>query len=203
MSTAAPARPEIPVGLDEIRAAAARLAPYIHRTPVMTSRTLDEITGGSVVLKCENFQKIGAFKIRGATNALLQLTDEQKRAGVVTHSSGNHAQAIAQAGRWLGVPAVVVMPRTAPAPKRAATEGYGARVVTCEPTLEAREAAVHALIAEHGYTLVHPFDDWDVIAGQATAALELMEQAGPFDLILTPGRRGRAAGRHGVGGQGE
>ena len=176
----------IPVDLDAIRATAARLEPWIHRTPVLTSRTLDTLTGGSVVLKCENFQKIGAFKIRGATNALLQLTDDQRRVGVVTHSSGNHAQAIAQAGQWLGIPAVVVMPRTAPAPKRAATEGYGAKVVTCEPTLAARESTVNALIAEHGYTLVHPFDNWDVITGQATAALELIEQAGPFDIILCP-----------------
>ena len=182
----APAEAAIPIGLADIRAAADRLARYIHRTPVLTSRTLDERVGGAVVLKCENFQKIGAFKIRGATNALLQLSDEQRRVGVVTHSSGNHAQAIAQAGRWLGIPAVVVMPRTAPAPKRAATEGYGATVVSCEPTIAAREAAVAALVAEHGYTLIHPYDNWDVIAGQATAALELLEQAGPFDVVMCP-----------------
>ena len=186
MATVTPARVEIPVGIDEIRAAAARLAPWIHRTPVLTSRTLDGITGGSVTLKCENFQKIGAFKIRGATNALLQLTDAERAVGVVTHSSGNHAQAVAQAGQWLGIPVAVVMPSNAPGPKRAATEGYGARVVTCEPTLAAREAAVAALIAEHGYTLIHPFDNWNVIAGQATAALELIEQAGPFDIVMSP-----------------
>lgn len=176
----------IPFGIDQIRAAAERLAPWIHRTPVQTSRTLDAIAGGSVILKCENFQKIGAFKIRGATNALLQLTPEQRAAGVATHSSGNHAQAVAQAGRWLGIPAVIVMPRTAPPPKRAATEGYGAKVVTCEPTIAAREAAVAALVAEHGYTLIHPYDNWDIIAGQATAALELLEQAGPFDVLMCP-----------------
>ncbi len=185
MATATPP-PTIPIGLAEIQAAAARLAPWIHRTPVQTSRTLDGLTGGSVVLKCENFQKIGAFKIRGATNALLQLTDDQKRVGVVTHSSGNHAQAIAQAGQWLGIPAVVVMPSNAPPVKRAATEGYGVRVVPCAPTLAARESTVNALIAEHGYTLIHPFDNWDVITGQATAALELIEQAGPFDIIMSP-----------------
>jgi len=186
MATVTPARPEIPIGIDQIRAAAERLAPWIHRTPVLTSRTLDGITGGSVVLKCENFQKIGAFKIRGATNALLRLTDAERAVGVVTHSSGNHAQAVAQAGQWLGVPTVVVMPRNAAPVKRAATEGYGARVVTCEPTLAAREAAVAQLIAEHGFTLIHPFDNWDVIAGQATAALELIEQAGPFDIVMCP-----------------
>lgn len=186
MATATPTRSATPVGIDEIQAAARRLAPWIHRTPVMTSRTLDAITGGSVVLKCENFQKVGAFKIRGATNALLQLSDDQRKVGVVTHSSGNHAQALAQAGRWLGVPVAVVMPSNAPPVKRAATEEYGAKVYPCEPNLAARESAVTALIAEHGYTLVHPFDNWDVIAGQATAALELIEQAGPFDIVLCP-----------------
>ncbi len=186
MATATTDRSTLPIGIDEIRGAAARLAPWIHRTPVLTSRTLDDITGGSVALKCENFQKVGAFKIRGAANALLQLGEEQRKVGVVTHSSGNHAQAVAQAGRWLGIPTVVVMPSTAPSIKRAATEGYGAQVVTCEPTLEARESTVNALIAEHGYTLVHPFDNWDVIAGQATAALELIEQAGPLDIVMCP-----------------
>ncbi len=134
-------------GLDEIRAAAGRIAPCIHRTPVLTSRTLDGRCGGSVFLKAENFQKIGAFKIRGATNALLQLSEDERGRGVVTHSSGNHAQAVAQAGRWLGIPVTVVMPRNAPTIKRAATEGYGATVVACEPTLAAREAAVADLIA--------------------------------------------------------
>ncbi len=186
MATALSDRSTIPVGIDEIQGAASRLAPWIHRTPVLTSRTLDALTGGSVVLKCENFQKVGAFKIRGATNALLQLTEDQRKVGVVTHSSGNHAQAVAQAGRWLGIPTVVVMPTTAPAIKRAATKGYGARVVSCEPNLAARESTVNALIAEHGYTLVHPFDNWDVIAGQGTAALELIEQAGPLDVVMCP-----------------
>ncbi len=174
------------IGIDDIRGAAERLAPWIHRTPVMTSRTLDGRCGGSVFLKCENFQKVGAFKIRGAMNALLRLGDAEKARGVVTHSSGNHAQALAQAGKWLGVPVTVVMPRTAPAIKRAATEGYGATVVACEPTLEARESTVAGLVARHGYALVHPFDDWAVIEGQGTAALELLDQAGPLDLVLCP-----------------
>jgi threonine dehydratase len=171
---------------DAIRLASERLAPWVHRTPVLTSRTLDARCGGSVFLKCENLQRVGAFKIRGAMNALLQLDDAGRRAGVVTHSSGNHAQALALAGRELGVPVCIVMPRTAPAVKRAATEGYGARIVSCEPTLADREATVARLIAEYGYTLIHPFDDWRVIAGQGTAAWELLEQAGPLDVIMTP-----------------
>jgi threonine dehydratase len=174
------------IGVEEIRAAADRLAPWAHRTPVLTSRTLDERCGGSIFLKCENFQRVGAFKFRGAMNAVLQLDEAERAAGVVTHSSGNHAQALALAGRLAGVPVCVVMPRTAPAIKRAATEGYGARVVSCEPTLASRESTVAELIAREGYTLIHPFDDWRVIAGQGTASWELLDQAGPLDLIVTP-----------------
>jgi threonine dehydratase len=172
--------------VDAIRAASERLAPWIHRTPVMTSRTLDGRCGGSIFLKAENFQKVGAFKIRGAMNALLQLGEAERARGVVTHSSGNHGQALAQAGKWLGVPVTVVMPSTAPGIKRAATEGYGATVVSCEPTLAARESTVAEQITRHGYTLIHPFDDWNVIAGQGTAAWELLDQAGPLDVVITP-----------------
>jgi threo-3-hydroxy-L-aspartate ammonia-lyase len=174
------------VDIDAIRAAATRLAPWAHKTPVLTSRAVDELCGGTLFFKCENFQRVGAFKFRGAMNAVLQLDEDAKRRGVVTHSSGNHAQALALAGRLAGVPTCVVMPRTAPAIKRAATEGYGARVVPCEPTLADREATVARLIAEHGYELVHPYDDWRVIAGQGTAALELLEQAGPLDVVVAP-----------------
>jgi threonine dehydratase len=174
------------IGFDDILAAAERLAPWAHRTPVMTSRQLDGLAGGSIVLKCENLQRVGAFKFRGAMNAVLQLTEAERAAGVVTHSSGNHAQALALAGRLAGVPVCVVMPRTAPAIKRAATEAYGARVVPCEPTLASREETVADLIEREGYGLVHPFNDWRVIAGQGTAALELLDQAGPLDLILAP-----------------
>lgn len=174
------------ITLTDILAAADRIAPYAHRTPVLTARSLDERCGGSIFLKCENFQRVGAFKFRGAMNAVLQLTEAERKAGVVTHSSGNHAQALALAGRLSGVPVCVVMPRTAPAIKRAATEGYGARVVSCEPTLADREATVARLVAEHGYTLVHPYDDWRVIAGQGTASLELLDQAGPLDVVVTP-----------------
>ena len=174
------------IGIAEVRAAAERLKPWAHRTPVLTSRALDERCGGSIFLKCENFQKVGAFKFRGAMNAVLQLGADARARGVVTHSSGNHAQALALAGQLAGVPVCVVMPRTAPAIKKAATEGYGARVVPCEPTLADREATVARLVAAHGYELVHPYDDWRVIAGQGTAALELMEQAGPLDVVVAP-----------------
>ena len=176
----------VELDLESIRAASERLAPWIHRTPVMTSRTLDGRCGGSIFLKAENFQKVGAFKIRGAMNALLRLGEAERARGVVTHSSGNHGQALAQAGQWLGVPVTVVMPRTAPSIKRAATEGYGATVIPCEPTLAARESTVAEQVARHGSTLIHPFDDWDVIAGQGTAAWELLDQAGPLDVVITP-----------------
>jgi threonine dehydratase len=186
MGAAASPAMGIRIGLEEIGQAAERIAPWAHRTPVLTSTTLDARTGGSIYLKCENFQKVGAFKFRGALNAVLQLGDAERRAGVITHSSGNHAQALALAGALVGVPVTVVMPRTAPAVKRAATEGYGARIVLCEPTLAAREAAVAAEIQRQGLSLVHPFNDWNVIAGQGTAAWELLDQSGPLDLVLCP-----------------
>ena len=187
--------PGIAVTVDHVRAAAERIRPWAHLTPVLTSRTLDARCGGTVFLKCENFQKVGAFKFRGAMNALLQLDESGRATGVVTHSSGNHGQALAAAGQILGVPVCVVMPRTAPTVKRAAVEGYGARVVTCEPTLAAREAAVADQVKRHGLHLVHPFDDWRVIAGQGTAAWELLDQAGPLDLVLCPvGGGGLASG---------
>jgi threonine dehydratase len=187
--------PEPAVGLDAIREAAERLRPWAHVTPVLTSRAFDARCGGSVFFKCENFQKVGAFKFRGAMNAVLQLSEAERSTGVVTHSSGNHGQALAAAGALLGVPVCVVMPRTAPAVKRAAVEGYGAKVVACEPTLAAREAAVAEEIERHGLALVHPFDDWRVIAGQGTAAWELLDQAGPLDLVVCPvGGGGLASG---------
>ncbi|MFO0909344.1 MAG: threonine/serine dehydratase [Isosphaeraceae bacterium] len=186
---------EILLSFDDIRATVDRLRPWVHQTPVLTSRTLDERTGGKVYFKCENLQKVGAFKYRGAMNALLQLNDESRAAGVVTHSSGNHGQALAAAGRTLGIPVCVVMPHTAPSVKRSAVDGYGARIVLCEPTLAAREAAVADQIERHGLHLVHPFNDWRVIAGQATAAWELIDQVESLDLILCPiGGGGLAAG---------
>jgi len=186
MKANAPEITAVPIGVDDVRRAAERLAPWVHRTPVMTSKALDARCGGSVFLKCENFQKVGAFKFRGAMNAVLQLSDAERRAGVITHSSGNHAQALALAGRLLGVPVTVVMPRTAPAVKRAATQGYGARIVLCEPTFLSREETVAAEIERHAFVLVHPFNDWNVIAGQGTAGWELSDQAGPFDLVVCP-----------------
>ncbi|WP_439628437.1 pyridoxal-phosphate dependent enzyme [Gemmata sp.] len=166
--------------------AAARLAGVVHRTPVMTSQTLDARAGRRVFLKCENLQKVGAFKYRGASNAVLKLTDAQAARGVVTHSSGNHAQALALAARVRGVPAYIVMPRTAPAVKRAAVEGYGGLVTECEPNLAAREAAAAELVARTGATLIPPFDHEDVIAGQGTAAIELLEDAPGLDAIVAP-----------------
>ncbi len=180
---------------EDVIEAAARLSGRIHRTPVFRSATLDARTGASVYLKCENLQKVGAFKFRGATHALLRLSPEELRRGVTTHSSGNHAQALARAAREAGVPACVVMPETAPRPKRQAVLGYGAEVVTCAPTQAAREASVREVVAERGMTLVHPFDDDRVIAGQGTAALELIEEVPDLDRILVPvGGGGLASG---------
>jgi threonine dehydratase len=177
---------ETAITIDQIKQAAERLAPWAHRTPVMTSKALDERCGCSVFLKCENLQKVGAFKFRGAMNAILQLDDAARRCGVITHSSGNHGQAVALAGRLCDVPVTVVMPRTAPAVKRAATEGYGARIVLCEPTIASREETVDAEIKRHALTLVHPYNDWNVIAGQGTAAWELLDQADPLDVVMCP-----------------
>lgn len=186
---------DIPIDLESIQAAADRIAPYVVRTPVLTSHSLDQASGASVFLKCENFQKIGAFKFRGAMNAVLLLDDSQRKRGVITHSSGNHGQALAKAGQMLGVPVCVVMPRTAPAVKRRATEDFGAIVELCEPTQQARESTVQRLIDQHGYEMVHPFNDWRVIAGQGTAALELLEQSGPLDVVIAPiGGGGLASG---------
>jgi threonine dehydratase len=152
----------------------------------MTSRWLDERLGASIFLKCESFQRIGAFKFRGAYNAISRLSEDERRRGVVTFSSGNHAQGVALAGRLLGVATVVVMPQDAPVTKREATEGYGARVVLYDPAERSREDIARELQQEHGYTLIPPFDHYDVLAGQGTAALELCDQAGPLDLLLTP-----------------
>lgn len=180
--------PPIPIAItaEQIREAVRRLAPWVHKTPVLTSRTLDDRAGARVFLKCENLQRVGAFKFRGAMNALLLLDDDRKAAGVVTHSSGNHAQALALAGKLLNIPVTVIMPNTAPAIKQAATAGYGATIRFCEPTLAAREAAVADEIARNGQTLVHPFNDWNVIAGQSTAAWELFDQTEGLDLVVAP-----------------
>lgn len=170
----------------DVVAAAGRLSGVAHRTPVLTSRRLDAMTGATVHLKCESFQRVGAFKFRGAYNALAQLDDEQRRAGVVAYSSGNHAQAVALAGQLLGVPTAILMPHDAPQSKAEATAGYGAEVIRFDRYTQDREALAHALAAERGLTLVPPYDHPHVIAGQGTAAMELIEQAGELDVLLTP-----------------
>jgi threonine dehydratase len=171
---------------DDVRAAAARLKGHAHRTPVLTSRTLDERTGATVLVKVEAFQRGGAFKFRGAYNALSKLSAEERRRGVVAFSSGNHAQAVALAGRELGVPVIVVMPVDAPASKTAATRGYGAQVVPYDRATESREEIAGRLTEERGMTLVPPYDHADVVAGQGTAALELFDEVGELDALLAP-----------------
>jgi threonine dehydratase/serine racemase len=174
------------VDLEAVQQAAARLAGQAHRTPVQTCATLDRLAGRRLFFKCEHLQKAGAFKFRGALNAVLRLPEDVAFRGVVTHSSGNHAQALALAARLRGIPAHIVMPSTAQAVKRRAVEEYGGRVVLCEPTLQAREATAAAVQAQTGATLIHPYDHPDVIAGQGTVALELLEQVPDLDAIITP-----------------
>jgi len=175
----------IPV-LETIQKAHERIAPYVHRTPVLTCQTINRLAGAEIYFKCENFQKIGAFKARGGVNAVLSLTPEELTNGVTTHSSGNHAQAIAYAAALVGTKAYIVMPSTAPQVKKDAVRGYGAEVIECEPTLEARESTVEKVIANYGSTMIHPFNDYRVIAGQATATKELIEDYGLFDTIMAP-----------------
>lgn len=169
---------------EKVLAAAKRLEGVAHRTPVMTSRLLDEKTGNTIYLKCENFQRIGAFKFRGAFNAVSALSPEERKRGVVTYSSGNHAQAIALTGRMLQVPTTVVMPADAPAVKSAATKGYGATIVPYDRAKESREEVTKALMDKHGYTLIPPYDHEEVVAGQGTAARELIEEVGMLDYIF-------------------
>jgi threonine dehydratase len=171
---------------DDVRAAAERLRGVAHRTHVHTSRTLDEMTGARVFLKCENFQRGGAFKFRGAYNAVSLLSDEERARGVLTFSSGNHAQAVALTGRLLGVRVVVVMPDNAPAAKIAGTRGYGAEVVLYDPAVRDRQEIAAELQQERGMALIPPYDHADVVAGQGTAALELMEETGPLDALFAP-----------------
>lgn len=171
---------------DDVAAAAARLEGHAHRTPVMTSRTIDDALGAQVFFKCENLQRMGAFKFRGAFNALSRFDAEQRRHGVVAFSSGNHAQAIALSARILGIPATIVMPQDAPAAKMAATRGYGGNVVTYDRYTEDREQIGRELAEKHGLTLVPPYDHPDVIAGQGTAAKELFDEVGPLDAVFTP-----------------
>ena len=174
------------VSILEIQEAAARIAGRVHRTPVLSCGALDAAAGARLFFKCENFQKVGAFKMRGATNAVFSLEDREAVRGVATHSSGNHAQALALAARLRGVPAFVVMPTSAPAVKRAAVAGYGAEIIDCKPTLQAREETLAAVVDRTGAAFIHPYDDERVIAGQGTAALELLEEVPDLDLVMTP-----------------
>ncbi len=171
---------------DDIRDAAARIAPYAHRTPVLTCRSIDERAQASVFLKCENFQRVGAFKFRGACNAVFSLTDAAAARGVATHSSGNHAQALALAARLRGIPAHIVMPTTSPSVKKAAVAGYGGLITFCEPTLAARESTLARVAAESGAEVVHPYNDRRVICGQGTATLELLTEHPDLDVVLAP-----------------
>jgi threonine dehydratase len=174
------------LSLSDVRDAHTRIRDKINRTPVLTSETLDAQCGGSLFFKCENFQKIGAFKARGATNAIFQLSDAEAKRGVVTHSSGNHAAAVARAAKLRGIPAYIVMPHNVPKAKQDSVRRYGAQIEFCEPTIAAREAGAARIQAATGAQLIHPFNDYRVMAGQGTAALELMEERPEIDLVLCP-----------------
>ncbi|MFO7797895.1 MAG: threonine/serine dehydratase [Promethearchaeati archaeon] len=164
-----------------------RIKNFINKTPVMTSRTLNEKTEAEIFLKCENFQKVGAFKMRGAINAISHLSEEQKNKGVITHSSGNHAQAVALSAKLLDIHATIVMPETSPEVKiRATRDTYSANVVLCENTIEARQNTTEILINKHGYTLIHPYDNEHVIAGAGTAAYELLQEIDDLNMIFAP-----------------
>src|SRR5438132_508928 len=181
--------------LADVRAAADRIASVAHRTPVQTCATLDRLAGRALFFKCEHLQRAGAFKFRGACNAVRRLPDRVAGRGVVTHSSGNHAQALALAAKLRGIPAHVVMPENASPVKRRAVEEYGGRVIDCEPTLAARESTAAAVLTETNGTLIPPYDHADVIAGQGTAALELLEQIPGLDALVSPvGGGGLVAG---------
>jgi threonine dehydratase len=172
--------------LQDIQRARERIKPYAHRTPVLTCESLNQRVGAQVFLKCENFQKVGAFKFRGACNAVYSLSNAEAGRGVCTHSSGNHAQALALAARLRGIPAYIVMPNNAPQVKKDAVAGYGGLITFCEPTLQARESTLERIRLDTGATVIHPYNDERVIAGQGTAALELLEDVSGLDVIITP-----------------
>lgn len=171
---------------DDLLLAHERIKTYVHQTSVMTSGSIDTIAGCQIFFKCENFQKIGAFKARGAMNAVLNLSEEDRKKGVATHSSGNHAQALARAARIMGVKAYIVMPRTAPDIKKKGVRAFGGEITECDPTLEARESTLAKVIAETGAIEIHPFNNYDVMAGQATAAIELFDETEDLDFLLVP-----------------
>ncbi len=184
--TSEPAGAEPGLTLALVREAAARIGPHVNRTPILTSETLDARAGASLFFKCESFQNVGAFKARGATNAVLLLSDDEAARGVVTHSSGNHAAALARAARIRGIAAHIVMPSNSPRAKVDSVRRYGGRIVFCEPTLEARETTAAAVMAETGGTFIHPYDDLRVMGGQGTVALELLDQVPDLDVVLCP-----------------
>lgn len=171
---------------EAVELAAKTIEPYIHRTPVLTSKSINELTGIDFYFKCENFQKIGAFKIRGGMNATLSLSPAQLKNGIATHSSGNHAQALAYAAKTLGIQAFIVMPKSSPQVKIDAVRGYGAEVIICESNQAAREAALDKVVAETGAEFIHPYDDYRVITGQATCVKELIEEVPTLDIVITP-----------------
>lgn len=172
--------------IDDIRAAHQRIQPFIHRTPILSSEAINQIAGCEIYFKCENFQKVGAFKARGAANAVAKLTEEQKKNGVATHSSGNHAAALARAATVAGIKSYIVMPSNAPEIKKKAVKGYGGEIIECEPTLKARETTLQEVVDRTGATFIPPYDYMDVIEGQATCALEMWEEGNPFDTIMAP-----------------
>ena len=172
--------------IDDIRAAAGRIKGVGHRTPILTSQTLDEMAGRKLFFKCENFQKVGAFKLRGGWNAISMLSDEEAAKGICTHSSGNHAQAVAFSAMKRGIASYIVMPNNVPDVKLDAVKGYGANIILCEPTLEARETTLDEITKKTGAQVVHPFNNPNVIAGQGTAALEMIEDLGTLDAIIAP-----------------
>ena len=177
---------EYAASIDDVRAAAERIRGVGHRTPVLTSKTLDQMAGRKLFFKCENFQKVGAFKFRGGWNAVSMLNDKEAERGVCTHSSGNHAQAIAYSAQKRGIPAYIVMPNNSPDVKLDAVKGYGANVTLCKPTLEARRTTLEGIAEDTGAAVIHPFNNANVIAGQGTAALELIEDVGELDAIIAP-----------------
>jgi threonine dehydratase len=177
---------ESPISWNTITEAHERIRPRIHRTPVLTSESLNKLAGAQLFFKCENLQKTGSFKIRGASNAILSLSEEEARRGVVTHSSGNHAAAVACAARWRGIEAFIVMPKNAPPVKCRAVENYGGKITFCEPNVKARSDTAAKIQAETGAVMVHPYDDDRIIAGQATAAKELLEEVTDLQAVLAP-----------------
>ncbi|HHH50276.1 MAG TPA: pyridoxal-phosphate dependent enzyme, partial [Saprospiraceae bacterium] len=172
--------------LDDIQKVHEGIKPVIHQTPVLTCQSLNDMIGASLFFKCENFQKVGAFKMRGAASALLSLTEEEKQKGIATHSSGNHAQAVALNAKLNGIKAYIVMPKNSPKIKKEATAAYGAEITFSENTIESRISTLEKVIEETGARFIHPFDDYNIIAGQATAAKELIEEVGALDIVMAP-----------------